>query len=120
MAKTIYEKIKEVRLAKKMSQKELGEKVGLSQQAIALTEKGKRKLDVDTAFNIAIALDIYIKDLFPPEDRGTELFLDIFGKDEILEKIYFDYNQLNKKGQKKAMEQVEMLTKIDEYAKKDD
>ena len=40
---------------------------------------------------------IYIKDLFPHEDRGTELFLDIFGKDEILEKIYFDYNQLNKK-----------------------
>ena len=115
MTKTVYEKIKEIRLNKKMSQKELGQKVGLSQQAIALLEKGKRKLDVETLENIISILQptfseyMDILDLNPEYEKGQQNAL------EILSYLW----ELNHEGQKKAIEQVEMLTKIEEYTKKD-
>ena len=42
-----YEILKQLRLEKGLSQKELADKVGLTQQAIALLENGKRKLEFD-------------------------------------------------------------------------
>lgn len=52
--------IKEIRIEKNMTQKELGEKIGLSQQAIALTEQGKRKIDISTLQKIARVLKVSI------------------------------------------------------------
>ena len=63
MDKQAYEKIKEIRIKKKMTQKQLGEKIGLSQQAIALTEQGKRKLDISTLQKIASVLNVSIMSL---------------------------------------------------------
>ena len=42
-----YEIIKKLRQKKGLSQKDLADKVGLTQQAIALLENGKRKLEFD-------------------------------------------------------------------------
>lgn len=49
---TTNEIIKNLRIQKKISQKSIAEKVGISQQAFALIEQGKRKLD----FNFFIAI----------------------------------------------------------------
>ena len=55
--KRVNEIIKELRLRAKVTQKELAEQVGLSQQAIALIENGKRKVDADLYFKIIDILD---------------------------------------------------------------
>lgn len=52
----IYEALRLLRKRSGLSQKQVGEAVGLSQQAIALIENGKRKLDTETFKNIVNAL----------------------------------------------------------------
>lgn len=47
-----YEIIKQLRIEKGISQKDLADKVGLTQQAIALLENGKRKLEFDLFIEI--------------------------------------------------------------------
>jgi len=54
---TAYEIIKELRLKKGFSQKELADKVGLTQQSIALLENGKRKLEFDLFIEIINKLE---------------------------------------------------------------
>ncbi len=61
----IGEQIKKYRLAAKMSQRELGEKLGLSQQQIAQYENGKRTPKIETLNNIAGALNVGLKRLYP-------------------------------------------------------
>lgn len=53
------EKIKEARKKAGLSQKELGEKIGVTQQAIGQFEKGASKPSIDTAQKIASALGVY-------------------------------------------------------------
>lgn len=49
---TAFEIVKPLRLEKGLSQKELADKVGLTQQSIALLENGKRKLEFDLFIEI--------------------------------------------------------------------
>lgn len=55
---TLGEKIKEFRQNKKLSQKTLGERAGMSQQMIAQYESGKRQPKIETLKRIANALEI--------------------------------------------------------------
>lgn len=145
------DKLKEERKKKGISQKELGQKLGVSQAMIAQYEKGDRTPKIETIKKIAKALEVeaivlmgycnsIIIDVFSGgavssnisideilEELGlTENDLDVLKKSiksnqEGTEKeLLINYRKLNNKGQEKAVEQVEMLTKIDEYTKKDD
>lgn len=105
MTETIYKKIKELRMTKKMSQKELGEKIGLSQQAIALTEKGQRKLDIETIRKIAIALDVSVINLVGYEnysdmieERKQDAFLEYLSSIGY-EFEYDDYSYIIRRGE---------------------
>lgn len=60
MDKTIGDNIKQFRKDKGLSQKELGKKIGLSQQMIAQYESNKREPKLQTLIKIATALDIPI------------------------------------------------------------
>lgn len=51
-------KLKQLRKEHKMSQKELGDAVGITATSISRYEIGKRKLSVDMAKKIADALDV--------------------------------------------------------------
>ena len=150
------DKLKEERKKKGISQKELGQKLGVSQAMIAQYEKGDRTPKIETIKKIAKALEVEAIVLTGYRNKNSNIeniiklfsggaaYLDI-SVDESLEKLgltendldvlkksiksnqegtekelLINYRKLNNKGQKKAMEQVEMLTKIDEYAKKDD
>src|SRR5919198_6010581 len=53
----IAERVAERRLAKGLSQRELAERVGTTQSAIARLERGGRPPRIDTLLNIADALD---------------------------------------------------------------
>lgn len=132
---TFGEKLRKLRTDRKISQQELAQKAGLSQTAIYYWEKGERKPKIEQLRRIAAVLGVYISDLVDDwgnyskeemeADWGTSCV--ITHKDAIKasgyplnesEKPLLDnYRKLNPTGQTKAVEQVEMLTKIPEYQK---
>lgn len=56
--KTIGDKIRELRIAKNMTQQELAEAIKTSSKAVSLYENNKRGIDIDTIEKIATALDV--------------------------------------------------------------
>lgn len=56
--KTIGDKIRELRIAKNMTQQELAEAIKTSSKAVSLYENNKRGIDIDTIEKIASALDV--------------------------------------------------------------
>lgn len=135
--------IKKRRLEKGISQKELAERLGLSPQNIAQWETGKRNPKIQTLEKIAAALEIPITDLLPeqmayisqddyemihllrPDLNITEILQNIPpdpspGENQYKSQLLEHFNSLNDTGQEKAVEQVELLTKIPEYKKKKD
>ena len=66
ITKYIARRIKYYRDQKGLTQKELGEKVGIKHNTISSYENGTNKPNQDTLFAIAKALDVSIDDLFPP------------------------------------------------------
>lgn len=66
--------IKDIRKQNKMTQKELADLVGTSQAAISSYEKGTRRLGLETAQKIAIALEVSLDELWHGTDAEiTEL-----------------------------------------------
>ena len=61
-------KIKEYRKLNRMTQKELGEKIGVKHNTISGYENGTSEPEQDLLFKIAAALNININDLFPQTD----------------------------------------------------
>jgi transcriptional regulator with XRE-family HTH domain len=128
MSDSTYKIIKELRQNKHMSQNELAKRVGLTQQAIALIENGKRKLDLTTFINILKNLDL----------TGVEMeaVMDAINKDcsvsQTIEQINEDnereiayqkatieayFNRLNKKGKSEAVKRIGELAELDIYIK---
>lgn len=125
------EKIKSARKHAGLTQKELGDKLGISQSAIGQFESANSNPNLKTIRKIAEALNIALSEIV--DDWGR------FSLDEI--KKDWDCNQcspdelgeltskgrkdtintlldlMNDTGQDKAVEQVELLTKIPEYQK---
>ena len=62
------EQIKKYRKKTGLTQKQLGEKLGISQQQIAQYENGKRVPKIDTLIKIANALNAKFSDLIPMND----------------------------------------------------
>lgn len=139
----IGDSIRENRKKARLSQKELGQKLGVSQQHIAQYENGKRIPKLETIRKIADALGIYISELavdwsmFSKEEI-TEDLTDygggFYGKEASQEtqakfaehpfgrkaEINRKVDLLNDVGQQKAANYIEDLTKIPEYQKKPD
>ena len=64
-------KIKEYRKLKRMTQKELGEKIGVKHNTVSGYENGTNEPEQDILFKIAAALDVSINDLFPETRSDT-------------------------------------------------
>lgn len=125
--------IKELRMSARMTQKELAQKVGLTQQAIALIENGRRRIDVDLFIDILHVFDDVtllesIKSYINASNDNwielenfnvlMEFFRFLNGKAEReANGISYLFDQLNNRGKAKAIEQLELLTKIPEYQK---
>lgn len=72
----IGEKIREYRILKGLTQKELAHKIDMGDTTVANYEKGFRTPKKNTLFKLANAFDISIDDLFPPiqsTDTSNEL-----------------------------------------------
>ena len=124
-SKTIGDAIRNERKKCNITQKELAERLGVSASMIAQYETGKRKPKLETVRRLAEALDVPMGDLVANwSDYSTsEIITDLEenGRAVHLNRqarlIARYYEELNALGQSKAIEQVEMLTKIPEYQK---
>ena len=56
--------ISKLRKEKEMTQSELAELIGVTQETISKLENGKRTLDINTAQKIAIAFEVSLDELF--------------------------------------------------------
>lgn len=146
---TFGENIRRIRKENKISQQALGEKLGVKQQTVAQYEKIQETPKLETVRRIASALGVSIGDLvedwnkIPPDeiikdisnmasssiknsDKTIDELIKTFrkastykelSKDELL---IYHYSHLNNIGKSEAVRQVEMLTKIPEYQRKND
>ena len=130
-------KLKVLRKKKGLSQKELADQLSVSQANYSQYETGKRKPKIDTIQKIAAVLDIPITDLldtdicfnvnsYNVEDQSDYQYqssLRLYHYVNAIQTLHnkdliFKYiDQLNIDGQKKAIEQLELLLKIPEYQK---
>lgn len=131
---TIGENIKRIRKEKGLTQKQLGAlcKPSMADSAIRRYEAGKANPKLATVRKIAEALDCKLYELVDdwtkvsPEEWAEDMAstankaLKSEEETEHLEKqkiILQKFQKLNKKGEDKAIEQVELLTKIPEYCR---
>lgn len=64
----IYKKLRQIRIEKGLSQKTLGEKCGLTQQAINRIEQGQRKIDLDLLLRMSEALKVSVSEILSYEN----------------------------------------------------
>lgn len=67
------EKLKTLRLKKNLTQKELAEELGTTQQQIARYENNLRMFKQDFLFQLANYFNISINDFFPPSNFSSNL-----------------------------------------------
>ena len=111
----IGEKIKKLRLEKKISQKELALKIGATQPNIAYFETRGNAITLENAFKIATALEVSIKSLLfddidytdVPNSKEVENLL--IAKDKEIENLRNEIERLKKelKGSEKYIELME-------------
>ena len=65
------ENLRKARLAKKLSQKELADELGVTTATISRYESGERKLPVEVAKRIAELLDVNWYSLFDEEEQSV-------------------------------------------------
>lgn len=119
-------KIRNARIQLGLSQRELGEKSGISQQHIEQYETGKRIPKRETIRKIAYALNVDIDDL---ADTSEQAIIDInenpenWGIDKNTHsknRIDHAFKKLNTAGKKEAAKRVEELTELPRYTKPDE
>lgn len=124
---SIGEQIRKYRNEMGLSQKDLGEKLGVSQAMIAQYENGKRKPKIETQREIAYAIGIPLSKLneklpFGIDNdtkEGNELLVKSLIADGMKMNIIRDFNKLNYIGQVEAEKRVKELTEIPRYTQND-
>lgn len=146
MSKCTGKKIRQYRLEKGLTQKELGDKCGIADSAIRRYESGKITPKNEILYRIAVALDVSIlnlMDVFPEWEKLAELqgevqkesteylqrLLDVV-KDRIFfndrndifthlpeEDLLYYFWSLNKDGQEKVVEYATDLSQNPRYKK---
>jgi transcriptional regulator with XRE-family HTH domain len=90
--KDIGRRIREIREEKKMTQEDLGEKLGgRSKSYISKWERGVKPINLENLQKIAVALEVDVTELFPDKERIINPFT---GDDD----WFFVLNELKEKG----------------------
>lgn len=112
-------RIKELRKKAGLTQNELAEKTGVSLMSIRRYETGERLANFELLMKICKALGVSLAELVGEENMGqyvSDIKKELGDYDwsvEMEEELY----KLNSDGRKKAVELVELLTKIPEYSR---
>ena len=111
---TIGESIREARLKKGWTQKQLGDKCNMADSAIRRYESDRGNPTIETLKRIANALEVDPYSLMDFDTATAALEDRINNKSKDL---LTAFDQLNDEGQQKAVERVEELTEIPKYKK---
>lgn len=123
---TIGENVKKIRKEKGLTQKELGERLGITQSAIGQFENDKTSPTITTISKIANALDVEIDKIMniPMQYTYEHTYLN---QERIKipdinyikkrEQLLSNFNKLNDLGQNKILEDIEDLTALPKYQK---
>lgn len=123
---TVGDNIRKFRKAKGLTQKELGEKSGMTEAMIRQYELGLRNPKLETIKKIADGLNVFITDLInseieytrPDDNVSTSNPIEIRDKGQKRESLLlYNYRQLNENGQKEAVKRVSDLTYNPKYKK---
>lgn len=106
--------LKKIRIERGITQKKLADALHVSQNAVFNWENGKREPALEMIKKIADALEVDPFTLYSFDMASKVLETGINQKEN---KLLNNYRQLNDAGQEKAIDQVELLTKIPEYRK---
>ena len=119
--------LKKLRVQASMTQKELAEKLHVSQNAVFNWENGKREPGLDMIEKIAKLFMVkpsyllgYETEFIKPQNSLKNSLNNITllkTNNQKLENVVRSFSRLNSKGQEKAVEQLELLAKIPEYQK---
>ena len=120
--------LKQLRIQASMTQKELAEKLHVSQNAVFNWENGKREPGLDMIEEISKLFMVnpsyllgYETEFIKPQNSLKNSLNNITllkTNNQKLENVVRSFSRLNSKGQEKAVEQLELLAKIPEYQKK--
>lgn len=114
----VGERIRQNRLNKKMTQKELGEKAGIAEPTIRRYELGKLNPKFETLQKIAGALDISIAQLLSTEQQVGLSALQYFAEDTTegrSKELHRSFDLLNKENQIKVIDYSDSLLKAEMY-----
>lgn len=96
--------IKNARLKKELTQRQLGELLGKSNNTITNWEKGENSPDVDMIELLCLILDIPVSEMFP--SRKDELDIGLLTDDET--KLILNWRKLSKEDQIKIVGMIEL------------
>ncbi len=131
-------KIKEIRIKKGLTQKQLGDLCGMADSAIRRYENGKANPKIETLEKISIALGVPIYELLgferkdainyaaekiytsnsDDEQKMASIIASGLLEDRQTDALLSYFRNLNNKGKTVAIDRVEELTKITDYTKK--
>lgn len=125
-----YKLLKKIRTEKGLSQNDLAKKVGLSQQAVALIESGRRKLELNMFISMLNSMNLTSTEMNAIMDAlvSNESIEETMQKIADDSKIELEYqkatlnayfNRLNKTGKKEAVKRIGELTEIKKYTEPD-
>lgn len=130
---TIGERIREIRKSRGLTQRELGERLGLSYQSIAQWENDLRKPKSETILKIACALGVRYEDIVGLEtfDTGAEFDerwkeltknansenLTVIHTTDPRKFIDFALDQMTEEGQTKVAERAAEVLEVPRYRK---
>lgn len=137
---TVAENIKFLRTQKKLTQKQLGDLCNIAESTIRRYELGLLNPKKETIEKIANALDVPISQIYPDSEEShyynasrrikereilgenLDLTENLPTSQQIVlmmneRSLLSKYNSLNLAGKEKAIEQVDLLTKIPDYQK---
>ena len=124
----IGEQIRTIRKHHGLTQKELGTLSKTSESTIKQYESGTRQPRLEQLQKIASVFGGSVEDIFelerPKLSPADKIIVDMslaglnltMNKEK---KMMYEFNKLNEEGKDKAIEQVEMLSKIPEYRKEE-
>lgn len=122
---SIGENIKRNRKLAGLTQAQLAEKLGVTQQNIAMFESDKTNIKFTTLSKISKALDVSVIDLLEStkignliSDFGVETYLQVDDNDEL--NLLGEFRMLNPTGKAEAVKRVEELTHIEKYVIKEE
>jgi transcriptional regulator with XRE-family HTH domain len=116
----IHERIKLIRERKGLKQSDIADKIGIERSNYTLWEKKGKKLPLEQLEQIAVALEVSIKEiLFSEQPKGNEWEIEkLIRENELLKKelqtykTLFEIAEKDKQNQQKALELIEIVFEL--------